>query len=89
MSEKQPKLKFEEEKERTATRSPPKKSKVEQSVPQKQKLKQDADKAAEKAQHLRFGKAEITPDEASPHDKAAETCYVCRRCRPVCGASGD
>ena len=65
MSEKQPKLKFEEDKERTATRSPPKKSKVEQSVPQKQKLKQDADKAAEKAQHLRFGKAEITPDEAS------------------------
>ena len=65
MSEKQPKLKFEEEKECTATRSPPKKSKVEQSVPKKRKLKQDADKAAEKAQHLRFGKAEITPDEAS------------------------
>ena len=65
MSEKQPKLKFEEDKERTVTRSPPKKSKVEQSVPKKQKLKQDADKAAEKSQHLRFGKAEITPDEAS------------------------
>ena len=65
MSEKQPKLRFEEEKERTATRSPPKKSKVEQSVPKKQQLKQDADKAAERAQHLRFGKAEITPDEAS------------------------
>ena len=65
MSEKQPKLKFEEDKERTATRSPPKKSKVKQSKPQKQKLKLDADKAAEKAQHLRFGKAEITPDEAS------------------------
>ena len=65
MSEKQPKLKFEEDKERTATRSPPKKSKMEQSKPQKQKLKLDADKAAEKAQHLRFGKAEITPDEAS------------------------
>ena len=65
MSEKQPKLKFEEDKERTATRSPPKKSKVEQSVPKKKKLKLDADKAAEKAQHLRFGKAEITPDEAS------------------------
>ena len=65
MSEKQPKLKFEEDKERTATRSPPKKSKVEQSKTQKQKLKLDADKAAEKAQHLRFGKAEITPDEAS------------------------
>ena len=65
MSEKQPKLKFEEEKERTATRSPPKKSKVEQSVPKKKKLKLDADKAVEKSQHLRFGKAEITPDEAS------------------------
>ena len=65
MSEKQPKLKFEEDKERTATRSTPKKSKVEQSVPKKQKLKLDADKAAEKSQHLRFGKAEITPDEAS------------------------
>ena len=65
MSEKQPKLKFEEDKERTVTRSHPKKSKVEQSKPKKQKLKLDADKAAEKAQHLRFGKAEITPDEAS------------------------
>ena len=65
MSEKQPKLKFEEDKERTATRSLPKKSKVEQTKPKKQKLKQDADKAAEKAQHLRFGKADITPDEAS------------------------
>ena len=65
MSEKQPKLKFEEDKERTVTRSPPKKSKIEQSKPKKQKLKLDADKAAEKAQHLRFGKAEITPDEAS------------------------
>ena len=48
MSEKQPRLKFEEDKERTATRSPPKKSKVEQSKPKKQKLKQDADKAAER-----------------------------------------
>ena len=56
MSEKQPKLKFEEEKERTATRSPPKKSKVEQSVPKKKKLKTDADKAAEKAQHLRLAR---------------------------------
>ena len=34
-------------------------------MPKKEKLKQDADKAAEKSQHLRFGKAEITPDEAS------------------------
>lgn len=65
MSEKQPKLKFEEDKERTVIRSPPKKSKVEQSQPPKQKLKLDADKAAEKSQHLRFGRADITPDEAS------------------------
>ena len=57
MNKKQPKLKFEEDKERTATRSPPKKEKVEQTQPRK-KLKLDADKAAEKAQHLRFGKAE-------------------------------
>jgi len=35
------------------------------SYPFEDKLKQDADKAAEKSQHLRFGKAEITPDEAS------------------------
>ena len=68
MSEKQPKLKFEEDKERTVTRSPPKKSKVEQSKPKKQKLKLDADKAAEKAQHLRFGKAEITP-ALSPQER--------------------
>ena len=70
MSEKQPKLKFEEDKERTVTRSPPKKSKMEQSKPQKQKLKLDADKAAERAQHLRFGKAELTPDELSRLSKA-------------------
>ena len=69
MNKKKPKLKFEEDKERTATRSPPKKEKVEQTQPRK-KLKLDADKAAEKAQHLRFGKAEITPDEASRMTKA-------------------
>ena len=65
MSEKQPRLKLEEDKEHTVIRSPPKKSKVEQSQPKKKKLKLDADKAAEKAQHLRFGKADIPPDEAS------------------------
>ena len=88
MNKKQPKLKFEEDKERTATRSPPKKEKMEQTQPRK-KLKLDADKAAEKAQHLRFGKAEITPDEASRMTKAAETCYVCRCRRPVCGSPGS
>ena len=60
-----PKLNIKEESSAKKTRSPPKKPKVEQSVPRKKKLKTDADKAAERAQHLRFGKAEITPDEAS------------------------
>ena len=61
----EPKLIIKEESSAKKTRSPPKKPKVEQSVPRKKKLKIDADKAAERAQHLRFGKAEITPDEAS------------------------
>ena len=61
----EPKLIVKEESSAKKTRSPPKKPKVEQSVPRKKKLKTDADKAAERAQHLRFGKAEITPDEAS------------------------
>ena len=70
MNKKQPKLKFEENKERAATRSPPKKKRVEQTTLQKKKLKLDADKVKEKAQHLRFGKVEITPDEASRMTKA-------------------
>ena len=61
----EPKLIIKEESSAKKTRSPPKKPKVEQSVPRKKKLKTDADKVAERAQHLRFGKAEITPDEAS------------------------
>ena len=65
-----PKLNIKEESSAKKTRSPPKKAKVEQSVPRKKKLKTDADKAAEKAQHLRFGKAELTPDELSRLSKA-------------------
>ena len=61
-----PKLNFKEETSAKKTRSPPKKARVEQS----KKLKLDADKAAEKAQHLRFGKAELTPDELSRLTKA-------------------
>ena len=61
----EPKLNIKEESSTKKTRSPPKKAKVEQTVPKKKKLKTDADKAAEKAQHLRFGKAELTPDELS------------------------
>ena len=66
----EPKLNIKEETSTQKTRSPPKKAKVEQSVPKKKKLKLDADKAAEKAQHLRFGKAELTPDELSRLSKA-------------------
>ena len=66
----EPKLNIKEETSTKKTRSPPKKAKVEQTVPKKKKLKLDADKAAEKAQHLRFGKAELTPDELSRLSKA-------------------
>ena len=66
----EPKLNIKEETSAKKTRSPPKKAKVEQSVPRKKKLKTDAEKAAEKAQHLRFGKAELTPDELSRLSKA-------------------
>ena len=65
-----PKLNLKEETSTKKTRSPPKKSKVEQTVPKKKTLKTDADKATEKAQHLRFGKAELTPDELSRLSKA-------------------
>ena len=60
-----PKLNFKEDSSAKKTRSPPKKAKVEQSTPKKKKLKTDAEKVAEKKQHLRFGKAELTPDELS------------------------
>ena len=66
----EPKLIIKEESSAKKTRSPPKKPKVEQSVPRKKKLKTDAEKTAEKAQHLRFGKAELTPDELSRLSKA-------------------
>ena len=65
-----PKLNFKDDSSAKKTRSPPKKARVEQSTPKKKKLKLDADKAAEKAQHLRFGKAELTPDELSRLSKA-------------------
>jgi len=58
-----PKLNFKEETAAKKTRSPPEKAKVEQTQPKKKKLKLDTDKAKEKAQHLRFGKAELTPDD--------------------------
>ena len=59
----EPKLNIKEETSAKKTRSPPEKAKVEQTQPKKKKLKLDTDKAKEKAQHLRFGKAELTPDD--------------------------
>ena len=44
----EPKLNFKEETSTKKTRSPPKKAKVEQSVPKKKKLKTDADKVTER-----------------------------------------
>ena len=65
-----PKLNFKEETSAKKTRSPPEKAKVEQTQPKKKKLKLDTDKAKEKAQHLRFGKAELTPDDLRRLSKA-------------------
>ena len=45
-----PKLNIKEETSTKKTRSPPKKTRVEQSVPKKKKLKTDAEKTAEKNQ---------------------------------------
>ena len=49
----EPKLIIKEESSAKKTRSPPKKPKVEQSVPRKKKLKTDADKAAERSRAKR------------------------------------
>ena len=75
-----PTLNIKEETPTKKTRSPPRKAKVEQSVPRKKKLKTDAEKTAEKAQHLRFGKAELTPDELRKTRCATSINKVFYRC---------
>mgnify|MGYP007124400981 CR=1 FL=1 len=65
MSGQPKKLRMEEGKADTATRSPPKKSRTTQTIPKKKKLKSEAEKVKEKAAKLRLGKAEITPEEVS------------------------
>lgn len=57
------------EAKKKSNRSPPKAAKLSQTTPKK-KLKSDAEKAKEKSAQLRFGKAEITPEEASRMSKA-------------------
>ena len=70
MSGQPKKLRMEEGKADTATRSPPKKSRTTQTIPKKKKLKSEAEKVKEKAAKLRLGKAEITPEEVSLMTKA-------------------
>ena len=70
MSGQPKKLRMEEGKTDTATRSPPKKSRATQAIPKKKKLKSEAEKAKEKAAKLRLGKVEITPEEVSRMTKA-------------------
>ena len=65
MSGQPKKLRMEEGKADTATRSPPKKSRTTQTISKKKKLKSEAEKAKEKAAKLRLGKEEITPEEVS------------------------
>lgn len=55
--------------EKNSNRSPPKAANLSQTTPKK-KLKTDTEKAKEKSAQLRFGKAEITPEEASRMSKA-------------------
>ena len=64
------KLRMEEGRTDTATRSPPKKSRATQTIPKKKKLKSEAEKVKEKAAKLRLGKVEITPEEVSRMTKA-------------------
>ncbi|MGN0708352.1 MAG: CD1108 family mobile element protein [Faecalibacterium sp.] len=70
MSKKKPRLKFVEEQKQHSTRSPPECTRPEPSQPPKKKLKLDADKVRERAEHLRFRRAEITVEEASRMTKA-------------------
>jgi len=70
MSGQPKKLRMEEGKADTATRSPPKKSRTTQTISKKKKLKSEAEKAKEKAAKLRLGKAEITPEEVFRMTKA-------------------
>ena len=70
MSGQPKKLRMEEGKADTATRSPPKKSRTTQKIHKKKQQKYEAEKAKEKAAKLRLGKVEITLEEVSRMTKA-------------------
>ena len=64
-AQKKSKLNFVDEDSGTKGRSPPGSQTDAKKKPKPRKLKSDAQKAKERAEQLRFGKAEITVDEAS------------------------
>ena len=64
-AQKKSKLNFVDEDSGTKGRSPPGSQADAEKKPKPRKLKSDAQKAKERAEQLRFGKAEITVDEAS------------------------
>ena len=65
-----PKLNIKEETSAKKTRSPPKKSQGGAVGAQKEEAENRCGKDRRKSQHLRFGKAELTPDELSRLSKA-------------------
>ena len=64
-AQKKSKLNFVDEDSGTKGRAPPGSQADAEKKPKPRKLKSDAQKAKERAEQLRFGKAEITVDEAS------------------------
>ena len=85
----EPKLNIKEETSAKKTRSPPKKAKVEQSVPKKKKLKTDADKDCGKSTASAVWQGGTDPGRTEPVEQGAEAGDVRRPCRPVCGAPGS
>ena len=73
-----PKLNFKEETSAKRPARPRRKQRSSRRSPKKKKLKLDTDKAKEKAQHLRFGKAELTPDDLRRLSKESRNA----RCTP-------
>ena len=69
-AQKKSKLNFVDEDSGTKGRSPPGSQADAEKKPKPRKLKSDAQKAKERAEQLRFGKAEITVDEASRMTKS-------------------
>ena len=89
MSGQPKKLRMEEGKADTATRSPPKKSRTTQTIPKKKKLKSEAEKVKEKSGETPFGQGGNHPGRSISHDQSAEAGAVCGCRCPFCGTSGS